>query len=87
MGLVPKILEATLFQRLSGDITIVPPFKLSMYTNIISNPTWDTIKQFMEDALRCTWVRSALRSALHAPPLDLRSALPPHPESEAPRCI
>jgi TAG lipase/steryl ester hydrolase/phospholipase A2/LPA acyltransferase len=55
MGLVPKILEATLFQRLSGDITIVPPFKLTMYTNIISNPTWDTIKMFMEDALRCTW--------------------------------
>ena len=55
IGLVPKILEATLFQRLSGDITIVPPFKLSMYTNIISNPTWETIKQFMEDALRCTW--------------------------------
>ena len=26
-----------------------------MYTNIISNPTWETIKQFMEDALRCTW--------------------------------
>jgi hypothetical protein len=48
IGLVPKILEATLFQRLSGDITIVPPFKVSMYTNIISNPTWETIKQFME---------------------------------------
>uniref|UniRef100_A0A7S4KKZ0 PNPLA domain-containing protein n=2 Tax=Guillardia theta TaxID=55529 RepID=A0A7S4KKZ0_GUITH len=55
MGLVPKLLEATLFQRLSGDITIVPPFKACMYTNIISNPTWDTIKQFMIDALRATW--------------------------------
>lgn len=63
MGLVPKILEATLFQRLSGDITIVPPFKVSMYTNIISNPTWDTIKQFMQDALRCTWPNiSVIRS-------------------------
>jgi len=76
MGLVPKILEATLFQRLSGDITIVPPFKLSMYTNIISNPTWDTIKQFMEDALRCTWVRFAL----HSPPsCNLPYALAPAP--------
>eukprot|EP00286_Rhodomonas_abbreviata_P017672 CAMPEP_0181319332 /NCGR_PEP_ID=MMETSP1101-20121128/17510_1 /TAXON_ID=46948 /ORGANISM="Rhodomonas abbreviata, Strain Caron Lab Isolate" /LENGTH=611 /DNA_ID=CAMNT_0023426915 /DNA_START=49 /DNA_END=1880 /DNA_ORIENTATION=+ len=55
MGLVPKILEATLFQRLSGDITIVPPFSLRFYTQIISNPTWDTISQFMADASRCTW--------------------------------
>jgi len=55
MGLVPKILEATLFQQLSGDITIVPPLSLSMYTNIISNPTWETIQQFMRDAQRCTW--------------------------------
>lgn len=76
MGLVPKILEATLFQRLSGDITIVPPFKLSMYTNIISNPTWDTIKQFMEDALRCTWVRPfALESNLLAHPAIAKAAV------------
>ena len=34
-----------------------------MYTNIISNPTWDTIKQFMQDALRCTWPNiSVIRS-------------------------
>ncbi|KAJ1464715.1 hypothetical protein T484DRAFT_1868055 [Baffinella frigidus] len=25
------------------------------YTNIISNPTWETIQQFMRDAQRCTW--------------------------------
>mmetsp|Transcript_54943 Transcript_54943/g.128496 ORF Transcript_54943/g.128496 Transcript_54943/m.128496 type:complete len:598 (-) Transcript_54943:249-2042(-) len=55
MGLVPKILEATLFQRLSGDITIVPPFSLKFYTQIISNPTWQTIEKFMADASRCTW--------------------------------
>ena len=54
---------AAAVQRLSGDITIVPPFKVSMYTNIISNPTWDTIKQFMQYALRCTWPNiSVIRS-------------------------
>eukprot|EP00291_Cryptomonas_curvata_P025997 CAMPEP_0172163532 /NCGR_PEP_ID=MMETSP1050-20130122/7323_1 /TAXON_ID=233186 /ORGANISM="Cryptomonas curvata, Strain CCAP979/52" /LENGTH=517 /DNA_ID=CAMNT_0012833731 /DNA_START=56 /DNA_END=1605 /DNA_ORIENTATION=- len=55
LGLVPKILEASLFQPMGGDITIVPPFSLSIYGKVISNPTWDQVQQCTADALRCTW--------------------------------
>jgi len=60
LGLVPNFIGGLLNQKYVGDVTIVPPLSISGYARVISNPTPESLAEFVRVGESRTWPSIAL---------------------------
>lgn len=60
LGLLPSVFGGLLNQKYIGDVTIVPPLSFKGYASVISNPTTESLAEFVRVGEKRTWPSIAL---------------------------
>lgn len=60
LGIIPSFVGSLLNQKYVGDVTIVPPLSISGYARVISNPTTESLSEFVKMSEKRTWPSIAL---------------------------
>lgn len=55
LGILPSFIGSLLNQKYVGDVTIVPPLSISGYARVISNPTNESLSEFVRTGEKRTW--------------------------------
>jgi hypothetical protein len=55
LGILPSFIGSLLNQKYVGDVTIVPPLSISGYARVISNPTTESLTEFVKTGEKRTW--------------------------------